>query len=392
MYDAIVVGARCAGSPTAMLLAHRGYRVLLVDRSTFPSDAVSAHHVTVPGVARLARWGLLETVAASGCPPIRRMTVRLGDVTLRGTPAPVDGIADQYCVRRTILDTILVDAAAEAGADVREGFVVDELVFDGDRVAGIRGREPGGGVVTERAQLVVGADGLHSLVAEAVGAPVYAAGPPFTCCSYAYWSGAHLDGAEVHVTGRRAVSAFPTNDGLVCVAVQWPANEATAFRADLEANVHRTLDLAPALAERLAGGARVRPFVTTTDLPNFLRTPYGPGWALAGDAGRHRDPLLAHGIADAFRDAELLAGAIDAGLSGERPLDDALADYEQHRNASALASHEFTTRLASLEAPGPELTAVLRSMQDSPERTDRFLGLLAGSVPVSEFFDFFAPV
>lgn len=168
MYDAIVVGARCAGSPTAMLLAHRGYRVLLLDRATFPSDAVSAHHVTVPGVARLARWGLLDTVVASGCPPIRRMTVRLGDFTFRGTPTPIEGIADQYCVRRTVLDTVLVDAAAEAGAEIREGFVVEELLFDGDRVAGIRGRAPGGGDVVERARLVVGADGLHSQVAEAV--------------------------------------------------------------------------------------------------------------------------------------------------------------------------------------------------------------------------------
>jgi len=164
----------------------------------------------VPGVARLARWGLLDAVAASGCPPIRRMTVRLGDFTFRGTPTPVDGVADQYCVRRTILDTILVDAAAEAGAEVREGFGVDELLFDGDRVAGIRGRAPGGGDVMERARLVVGADGLHSLVAEAVDAPFSAAGPSLTCCSYAYWRGVHLDGAEVHAVGgrRRAASAW----------------------------------------------------------------------------------------------------------------------------------------------------------------------------------------
>ncbi len=392
MYDAIVVGARCGGSPTSMLLAHRGYRVLLVDRATFPSDTVSAHHVTLPGVARLARWDLLDAVAASGCPPIRRMTVRLGDFTFRGTPAALDGVAEQYCVRRTVLDTILVAAAAEAGAEIREGFLVSEVVFDGDRVAGIRGRAAGGGEVVERARLVVGADGLHSLVAEAVDAPTSAASPPLTCCSYSYWSGVPLDGAEVHADAGWAVSAFPTNDDLVCVSVQWPAAEAPAFRANLEANVLQTLNLAPGLAERLAAGRRARPFVTTTDLPIFLRTPFGPGWALVGDAGRHRDPFLAHGIADAFRDAELLAEAIDAGLSGQRPLDDALADYEQRRNASAMPSYEFTTRLATLEAPAAEMIPVLRSMQDNPDRTDRFLGLLAGSVPVSEFFDFFAAV
>jgi 2-polyprenyl-6-methoxyphenol hydroxylase-like FAD-dependent oxidoreductase len=383
MYDVIVVGARCAGSPLAMLLAHRGYRVLLVDRASFPSDAVSAHHVTVPGVARLARWGLLEAVAGSGCPPIRRMTVRLGGFTATGTPAAVDGVAEQYCVRRTILDTLLVDAAAQAGAEVAEGFLVEELLFDDDRVIGIRGRTPGGGDISERGRLVVGADGLHSLVAEAVAAPVYAARPPLTCCSYSYWSGVHLAGAEIHASGGRAVSAFPTNDGLVCLSVQWPAAEAAAFRAQLETNVHQTLHIAPALAEQLATGARVRPFVTTTDLPTFFRTPHGPGWALVGDAGRHRDPFLAHGIADAFRDAERLAGAIDAGLSGDQPLGDALAAYERDRNRAALPSVELTTRLVTAGSPDTEILPLLSTLPDGPDRTDRVLGLLTGSVPVA---------
>src|SRR6266481_2906428 len=150
MFDAIVVGARCAGSPTAMLLAQRGYRVLLVDRATFPSDTVSAHHITLGGVARLARWDLLEAVAAAGAPPIRQMSVRLGDATFRGAPTPLDGVADQYCVRRTVLDTILVEAAAKAGAEVREGFVVAEVRFDRQRVVGIRGRTPGGAELVER--------------------------------------------------------------------------------------------------------------------------------------------------------------------------------------------------------------------------------------------------
>jgi flavin-dependent dehydrogenase len=314
------------------------------------------------------------------------MTVRWGDLVLSGTPTPIDGLIDQYCVRRTILDTILVDAAAEAGAEVREGFGVSELLFDGDRVAGIRGRRTGGSDVVERASLVVGADGLHSLVAEAVDAPARAAGPPLTCCAYAYWSAVGLDHAEIHVMGGRAISAYPTNDDLVCVSVQWPATEAAAFRADLEANFLHTLELAPALAGQLAAGNRVRPFVVTTDLPNILRTPCGPGWALAGDARRHRDPLLAQGIADAFHDAELLAQAIDSGLSGDCPMDDALATYERERNQPATPGY-VTTRLDALEGPEPEIAELLSSLQASPERAGRFLGVLAGSVPVSEFFD-----
>ena len=387
MYDVIVVGARCAGSPTAMLLAERGYRVLLIDRATFPSDTVSAHHVTLPGVARLARWDLLEAVAASGCPPIRQMTVRLGDVVHHGAPTPLDGIAEQYCIRRTVLDTILVVAAAKAGAEIREGFTVSEVAFDADRATGIRGRGPGGGEVTERARLVVGADGLHSLVAETVDAPTYAARPPLTCCAYTYWSGLDLDRVEIHAAAGRAVSAVPTNDGLACISVQWPAAEAPAFRVDVEANFLHTVNLAPELALRLAGGTRIRPFVTTTDLPNFFRTAHGPGWALVGDAGRHRDPFLAQGIADAFHDAELLAEAIDAGLSGVRPLDDALADYEQHRNEAAMPGHELTTHLAGQPRLPTEIAALLAAIQGDSARTSRFLGLLAGSVPVSDMFE-----
>jgi flavin-dependent dehydrogenase len=189
MYDVIVVGARCGGSPTAMLLARRGHRVLLLDRASFPSDVVSTHHVTTPGIARLARWGLLGQVVASGCPPIRRMTFESGGIVLTGTPPPVDGVADQYCVRRTVLDTILAGAAVEAGAELWEGFVVGEVAFDGDRVLGVRGRSPRGADVLAVAPLVVGADGLHSLVAQEVEAPRFAERPPLTCSCYAYWRG-----------------------------------------------------------------------------------------------------------------------------------------------------------------------------------------------------------
>ena len=174
MYDAIVVGARCAGAPTAMLLARKGYRVLLVDRATFPSDLVlSTHFVWQPGIARLQRWGLLDNIRASHCPPIAFFHLDLGPFTLTGAPPPAEGVTTAYSPRRIVLDYALVEAAVAAGAELREGFAVQELLRDGDRVAGIRGRATGGKTVTEGARIVIGADGMHSLVARAVHAEAY---------------------------------------------------------------------------------------------------------------------------------------------------------------------------------------------------------------------------
>ena len=171
MYDAIVVGARCAGSPTAMLLARAGYRVLLVDRAGFPSDTLSTHYIHQPGVARLRRWGLLDRVVATGCPPARRMTFDVGPFALSGAPTPADGADAAYAPRRYLLDQILLEAASAAGAEVRERFSVGELLIEDGRVTGIRGRQAGGATVTERAAIVIGADGMRSRVARAVGAP-----------------------------------------------------------------------------------------------------------------------------------------------------------------------------------------------------------------------------
>ena len=139
-YDAIVVGARCAGSPTAMLLARKGYRVLLLDKATFPSDTMSTHVVHPPGVAALERWGLLERLEATGCPPVETYSFDFGPLTISGSPQPIDGIAHGYCPRRTVLDQLLVDAAVEAGAELREGFTVDEILASDGAVTGIRGQ------------------------------------------------------------------------------------------------------------------------------------------------------------------------------------------------------------------------------------------------------------
>jgi flavin-dependent dehydrogenase len=385
MYDAIVVGARCAGSPTAMLLARKGYHVLLVDRDSFPSDHMSTHWIHQPGMARLERWGLRERLAATGCPPITSISMDVGPFALRGTP-PSGEVREAYCPRRYVLDKLLVDAAVEAGVELRERFSVQDLVWDGDRVIGITGRSANRTTVTEKARIVIGADGIHSLVARQVEAPTYNTKPALSCAYYSYWSGLDLDGVEFYPREHRGFGVLPTHGGLACIIVGWPHDEFHAYRADIEGNYLKTLELAPALAERVRAGRREERFTGTADMPNFFRKPYGPGWALVGDAGYHKDSITAQGITDAFRDAELLVEAVDAGLSGKRPIDEALTEYEERRNDAAFPIYEFTCQLAALEPPPPEMQQLFAALRHDQHQTNRFFGVMAGTVPVAEYF------
>jgi 2-polyprenyl-6-methoxyphenol hydroxylase-like FAD-dependent oxidoreductase len=371
-YDAIVVGARCAGSPTAMLLARRGYRVLVVDKATFPSDTISTHLVHPPGVAALARWGVLR--ALGDCPPIHTYRFDFGEFTLSGSP----GAPAARCPRRGVLDEALLRAAAAAGAEVREGFLVEELLFDGERVTGIRGRGRSGRAVSERGCVVVGADGLRSLVARAVRAETYHQRPPLLAAYYAYWSGLPMEGRfETYVRPARGFAAAPTNDGLTVVIAGWPHAEFEANKKDAEVHYFRTLTLAPPFAERLRTARREGRLVGMS-VPNFFRRPFGPGWALVGDAGYNKDFITGQGIQDAFRDAELCASALDEALSGARGFDAALEAYHARRDAASLPMYEFTCQLATLEPPPPALARLLSAIAGDAEAMDEFVRVNAG--------------
>jgi 2-polyprenyl-6-methoxyphenol hydroxylase-like FAD-dependent oxidoreductase len=379
-YDVIVCGARCAGSPTAMLLARQGHRVLLIDRATFPSDTVSTHFVHAPGVEALARWGLVDRLAATGCPPVTTYRFDFGPIVLSGSPGTA------YAPRRTVLDKLLVDAAREAGVEVREGFTLDRVLVEDGRVSGIEGHGPDGAPVVERARVVVGADGRHSRVAAAVGASAYAEKPAAECAFYAYWSGLPSSGYELFVRPDRVAAAMSTNDDLTLVLAAWPIAERDAFRADVEGNFLRTLDLVPAFAERVRAGRRESRFHAAGDLNGFFRTPYGPGWALVGDAGYTVDPSTAQGISDAFRDAERVAVALDDALSGRRPFGEAMADAHRQRDDAVTPMYELTFELATLEPPPPELEQLLGASAGNQAAMDAFARMFAGVMPVPEFF------
>ena len=343
MYDAIIIGARCAGSHTAMLLARAGHSVLLVDKSTFPSDKLSTYFVQPSGVKCLEDWGMLDAVIATNTPPITSFIVYSGDDVLM--EPPMDGVA--YCPRRYLLDKILVDAAVAAGAELRTAFKVDEVVMDGDTVTGIVGHGRDGVQMCEAARFVIGAEGHHSLVADAVNAPKYREREPLTGGYYSYWSGVELSGAEIHISDRGGVLAFPTNDGLVCIAAGRARAEFSAYRANIEETFFSILDASPAFAAKVRAGKREERWMGTADVPNFFRKPWGPGWALVGDAGYMKDPTTGLGIADAFRDACLLATAIDSALAGRAPAEEALAAYQAQRDAAAIPMYDLTLQMAS---------------------------------------------
>jgi flavin-dependent dehydrogenase len=240
--------------------------------------------------------------------------------------------------------------------------------------------------VLDKARVVIGADGRNSRVAKAVGAEQYNEKPRLMWAYYTYWSGLPVGGFETVVRPDRGWAALPTNDGLTMLVVGWPFAESMAYKADIEANYLKTLELAPEFAERVRGAKREERF-SGGAVPNFFRKPFGPGWALVGDAGYNKDPITAQGISDAFRDAELCATALDEAFTGMRGYEDAMAGYQRTRDTQVLPIYEFTTQLATLEAPPREMQQLLGAVHGNQEAMDGFVSLTAGTVSPVEFFD-----
>jgi len=387
-YDAIVVGARCAGSPTAMLLARKGHRVLLVDKATFPSDTMSTHLVHPPGVAALGRWGLLDQLIETGCPSVERYSFDFGPVSVAGSPQPIAGEARAFGPRRTILDKLLVDAAGEAGVEVREAFTVEEITAEDRKVTGIRGHAKGGDSVTERAKVVIGADGKRSLLAKAVEPKQYNERPSQLAMYYAYWSDLPVEGFETRIRAehRRGWAALPTHDDLTCVPFGWPREEFDRNKKDIEGNFLAAMELAPEFAERIRRATRESKFIGSAELPGYFRKPFGPGWVLVGDAGYHKNPITAMGINDAFRDAELVADGLDDAFGGGRSFDDAMHAYQEVRDREAMPVYEFTFEFARMEPPPPEMQQLIGAMQGNQAAQDDFVSVQAATLPAPEFF------
>jgi 2-polyprenyl-6-methoxyphenol hydroxylase-like FAD-dependent oxidoreductase len=369
-----------------MLLARRGFKVLLVDKATFPSDTISTHILWPHGTEVFGRWGLMPRLAATGTPPIcRRMTFDVGPFALAGTIPDANDGNGGFCPRRTVLDSLLANAATESGVELREGFVVDELLITDDVVVGIRGHARGGTRIEERARIVIGADGVNSFVARAVPALEYEVRPVAACGYYSYFSGVRQDDIELYVRDHLAFGGAPTTDGLHLVMVNWPASDFTTVRADIDGHVWRALAAAPDFAARVREGRREERWYGTAGVPGYFRKPYGNGWALVGDASYNRDPITAQGISDAFIDAELLVEALSAALTAKGAFDELLAAHEAARNERVRPMYEFTNQLAALEPPPPEMRALFSALHGNQDATNAFLSAITGAIPIADF-------
>jgi flavin-dependent dehydrogenase len=222
-------------------------------------------------------------------------------------------------------------------------------------------------------------------LARSVNAPQYDARPAYGFLYYSYWSGISIDSAEYHIRRGQAAGAFPTNDGLVCIIAAHGISEFANFKADVEQNYLASLSIDPHFSERVRSGHREERIVGTADVPNFFRKPYGPGWALVGDAGYHKDPVTAQGITDAFRDGEALAEALDSILTGRRMYDEALGEYERRRNEAVMPMYELTCQFAQLDPPA-DVIALMSALRKNDIQRERFFGMFTGSVPVPDFF------
>jgi menaquinone-9 beta-reductase len=345
-YDAVVVGARCAGAATAMLLARGGAKVLVVDKSPPGADTLSTHALMRGGVLQLHRWGLLDRVAMAGTPAVRRATFHYGDEEVTLPITARDGVEALYAPRRTVLDGLLSTAAADAGAHVLHGVCVRALKrSSGGRVCGVTLEDGAGRRMDVRSGVVVGADGMRSSVARLTGASTYQAGRHATGFLYGHFAGMRFDGYHWYYRPSVSAGAIPTNDGLTCVfAAMPPPRFRQGVRVSPAATFRQALQEAHPEMAALVGEA---PLATAlrgfAGQAGYLREPYGDGWALVGDAGYFRDPITSHGMTDALRDAELLAHAL---LQASW---DALRQYAAARDCAARGFLAVTDRIASFE-------------------------------------------
>ena len=382
-FDVVVVGGRVAGASTALLLARAGVRVALVERARAGTDTLSTHGLMRAGVLQLSRWGVLGQVVAAGTPAIGSTVFHYADGTnVRVSIRPSAGVDALYAPRRHLLDRLLVEAAQEAGAEVLHETTVTALARDENgRVSGVHAVGPSGRLLELPASTTVGADGIRSAVAGFVQAPVVRQSRSCSAVLYRYVTGLSSDGYEWAYGTGAAAGLIPTNDEQTCVFVSTTPQQMRALRRTGTEHSFSTLlaRAAPALLDRVAGATPVGRLHGWAGVPGYVRRSWGPGWALVGDAGYYRDPITTHGITDALRDAELLAGEIVESKAGVLPEPVALARYQATRDRLSGALSAATEEVAAYDWDVERAQTLLRRVSSAMSDEVDYLQLLPKS-------------
>ncbi|PWJ23314.1 flavin-dependent dehydrogenase [Branchiibius hedensis] len=383
--DAIVVGGRCAGAATALSLAESGHRVLMVEAARWPSDTMSTLYIHQPGVVQLARVGVLDDVLASGCPTIISLNHHVGGVTVSGSLPLFDGVGFALAPRRYVLDSIMVAKARELGVDFRQRTRFVGALWDGGRVVGAR--LAGDEVYDVRCAVLVGADGMRSRVAKAVSAPIQRDDGRRTFVHYTGWRDLGRAAVEIHEASGRYASVIPTHDRTWLVATYGAqAAFAKARRNPLQHHLDTVRQLDLALWRELERRDPVVRLHGSGDQKNFVRRPCGPGWALVGDAGHHKDSITARGITDALRQAESLGHSLSGRLSSREATDAGLRDYAVARNALIENSYAQTLSATRLDVSKSRLQRH-RLVAGSADLTQHHLRVLGGIATADDLTD-----
>lgn len=390
MYDVIIIGARCAGSPLAMLLAQQGYRVLLLDRAKLPSDHIqSTHFVHQKGVHYLSKWGLRDKLVQQDTPPFEHMQISIGSYYLLGKTPGYQGEEFAFAPRRYVLDAILLEAAIQSGAELRDGCTLEELIIEDGRVVGIRARTESGTSFSEHAKIVVGADGSASRVAKLVGAEELDNRPPLMGAAWGYWEGFSINSAVLRLHDHGSVLMLPTN-GSTIVGLNWAIAQFLEVRPNITEQYYSTIQqYEPDIAELISTGRLIDDNILLGSVRSIIRKAHGPGWALLGNAHYTKDPNTAQGITDAFVAAEELSQAIHLGLSGVKPLERALAEYEQHHVSNMKEFYEFSYENSRFPAVTDDVLAFFGAFEHNPTLLTQFLGQITQVVRPSEFMAIF---
>ena len=377
-YDALIVGARAAGASLALLLARQGRQVLLVDRDRFPSDTMSTHFMNFGAVGALRRLGVLDDMLDAGFRRITRHRTWLDDCSLE-VPAGPPG-AYSLAPRRDVLDSTLIRHAVEAGVQFAERTRADALVLEAGRVVGATLQAIGGERREVKARVVIGADGKASKVAEWVGAERYHAVPALRPAYYAYLHGIAPQGetaVELWFGGDQIVFSFPMRPDEDCIAIEMQPADFDAFRADPKAAYMERLRALPGLAPRLAHAELEGKVQGVRGIDNQFRKPFGPGWALSGDAAYLKDPATGSGIGDALEQSFMLSKALGTWFDGA-PWEETMSAFQSQRDEAFLPAYRMTLDAVAARDQPPEHLNPLRAAALSPFTGRQILAALPG--------------